>query len=85
MTWIWVFPKIMVPQNGWWKFHGSKPYEQIRMIWGGKLPPLFLVQHPYIHFSAGKPLLNRQDVVKAPILDEATGEERQPNEVLKSL
>ncbi len=28
MGFIWVFPKIMVPQNGWWKFH-EKPYEQM--------------------------------------------------------
>ena len=34
----------MVPQNGWWKFHGSKPYEQMDDL-GGK-------NHPYFWFNS---------------------------------
>ena len=33
-----VEPKILVPQNGWWKFHG-KPYEQMDDL--GCFPPIF--------------------------------------------
>ena len=39
----WVFPKIGVPQNGW--FIMANPMNKW-MIWG-VLPPLFLVQHPH--------------------------------------
>ena len=37
--------KTVTPQNGWWKFHGSKPYEQMDDL--GGVFPLFLDQHPY--------------------------------------
>ena len=43
---IWVFPKIGVPQNGWFISWNTLLKW---MIWG-VLPPLFLVQHPYVGF-----------------------------------
>ncbi len=45
---IWMFPKIVrKPPKRMVKIMVPKPYEQIRMIWGGYIPLLFLVQHPY--------------------------------------
>ena len=33
---IWVFPKIGVSQNGWWKFHGKPTLlKQMDGFWGG--------------------------------------------------
>ncbi len=43
---IWVFPKIMAPQNGWFIDNG-KPQEKW-MIWGAH--PYFW-KHPYKHFG----------------------------------
>ena len=40
----WVFPKIVVPQNGWFIMVPTPMYKW--MIWGVINPPLFLVQHP---------------------------------------
>ena len=36
-------------------FHGSKPYFLMDDL-GGKHPPLFLVQHPYMHPLTSSPL-----------------------------
>ena len=47
---IWMIPKIMLPQNGWWKYvkimvpNPMNKWDDL----GGNYHPLFLVQHPYM-------------------------------------
>ena len=43
----WVFPKIMVPQNGWFIIMVPNPMNKW-MIWGGIKPPLFLLRATHL-------------------------------------
>ena len=40
---IWVFPKIVIPQNGWFIMENPIKIDDL-----GGPKPLFLVQHPYL-------------------------------------
>ena len=50
---IWVFPKIGVPQNGWFMMENHIKMDDLMMIWGYH----YFWKHPYISKNEGSPFI----------------------------